>query len=515
MIPEPGPLSSDPFDALADLFLGELGRVAAHDVAVGLVPGPVVPAAAHPASHPAELGAELAGAGPSRPRLTLVKPAAEPSAGDDAEPVAGVDRAGGLRVIPEAAGMPAEPPVTAEPAALPGPMIEALVLGHLPVLASAWAARYVRHAAEQEGRPVGLIRLAGGQVRVELVAPPGSAAPEVERAGSLHEAWLRLLHACQRIVVHADAEHEPALIDSAMVDEVTLLSAADEAAVVNAYRTLRTIAGRTAGTPSGQASLRVAVMGAPEPRARYVWSRLEEAAESFLGRPLRCAGLIGQIGAGVPGRVLFVGPCRESAAEVVTHLTSAASAGRIAPKAPAPVLHAEAEEDDLALELGVDRAMEPAGTDGVVHAEHRLAETRVPEPKPLESPTAAASPESLAELVAGLTPIAARCPNAEDIELAIDAGGGLHALATAGTGPEVAVLSRLTVAASWAAQHRNVLQLTLDRSAPALRAEAAAMHLFTPAPAAHRPLLDTPVRVHLLAAVPPRQTAGWMAAALN
>jgi hypothetical protein len=484
MIPDTGLPSSDPFDALADLFLGELGRVAAHDVALGLPPIARAQAAHNAAGDPPPRPTRespAAVAAPAGPRLTLV----HHDLHEHFDPPAAH-----ATVQPEST--PRESSTSLAP--IPGPMIEALVLGHLPVLASAWAARYVRHAAEQEGRPVGLIRLAGGQVRVELVPVPGGSPQSNEpskRVSNLHDAWSLLLHACDRIVIHADAEHEPALVASAMVDEVTLLSAADEAAVVNAYRTLKLLAGRTGGALGEQASLRVAVMGAPEARARYVWSRLEEAAESFLGRPLRCAGLIGQITGGSPSQILFIGPCTGSAAEVVSQLTSSPArrpepAARPAAPEPIehPVLYAEAEEDDWSFAMP-------------------------------DQPSPSTGPDSLAELIPGLTPLRARCPLAESVELAIDLDGGLHVLAGAGSSADSSVISALTTAAGWASLNRRVLQLTLPQGSPALKPTTARLHLFTDRPAAHRGLLDSCVQVHLLAAVPARQTAGWMAAALN
>jgi hypothetical protein len=510
MSPEPRAANGDPFDALADLFLGELGRVAAHDVALGFVPAPMQPpyrparAAAAPAAGAGQTDEPPTAATPptaqatavsQAPRLTLVSPPS--TLDDDAADDTGED---------------------ASDEALAGPMIEALVLGHLPVLASAWAARYVRHAAEQEGHPVGLIRLAGGQVRAELIPPPGERVSAGGQALSgvqdLHEAWRVLLHNCQRIVIHADHDHEPALIASPMVDEVTLLSAADEAAVVNAYRTLKTIASRTQGEIAGSgASLRVAVMGAPEPRAKYVWSRLEEAAESFLGRPLRCAGLISQIGGGSPGRVLFVGPCDGTAAEVVGRLTTIPARNEArpavtAPAKPAPILHDEAEDDEQAW---APQVAEPPASRRVHERSRAVA---------AEPACASHRPESLARLLEGLTPIKARCPKAPEVELALDAQGGLHALAViddaaAQPGTERHALVSLTVAAAWAQQHREVLQLTLGADSPEIAQAPARQHLFTPRPADVRGLLESDVRVHLLATVPPRATAGWLTTALN
>src|SRR5262245_60178627 len=74
-----------------------------------------------------------------------------------------------LGEAPAARPAPAPHPATslAEPA--PAVCVEALVLGHLPVLASAWATQYARQRSVGLGGPVVLLKIRAGEATLDLV----------------------------------------------------------------------------------------------------------------------------------------------------------------------------------------------------------------------------------------------------------------------------------------------------------------------------------------------------------
>src|SRR5690606_9778290 len=49
------------------------------------------------------------------------------------------------------------------------PLIECVVLGHLPVLGAPWASQYARTLAESTGAAVGVATLRGGHLTIEVV----------------------------------------------------------------------------------------------------------------------------------------------------------------------------------------------------------------------------------------------------------------------------------------------------------------------------------------------------------
>ncbi len=120
---------------------------------------------------------------------------------------------------------------------------------------------------------------------------------------------------------------------------------------------------------------------------------------------------------------------------------------------------------------------------------------------------------ALANHVAGLTPIAARCPYAPSIEIAVDADGVVHMLTRVHDGKsDESALAELMVASSWFTLHAGLLAAGLGRS---LRADGVELHLFTDQPKRSRRLLDTMVRVHLFTRVDLGDQRAWCCVELN
>lgn len=99
----------------------------------------------------------------------------------------------------------------------------------------------------------------------------------------------------------------------------------------------------------------------------------------------------------------------------------------------------------------------------------------------------------------GLSPLPIRCPDAPRVELAVDSGGGLHALAldelSAGMQAGRAGVAALLAADAWARTNMDLL----SRAMPFVKGGEVSLHLLTRVPAASRDLLGTRVKVHLLA----------------
>ena len=133
---------------------------------------------------------------------------------------------------------------------------------------------------------------------------------------------------------------------------------------------------------------------------------------------------------------------------------------------------------------------------------------------------------ALALLLEGLRPVSVLCPYAPGVELALDPAGGLHLLVRTepedGEDSEQRALSQLLVAGSWVEAHAMLLGPALAQAgAPAAFARPMhesckpALHLFTDRPKRSRRLLETDVRVHLLARVSIGGQSGWYCTELN
>jgi hypothetical protein len=148
---------------------------------------------------------------------------------------------------------------------------------------------------------------------------------------------------------------------------------------------------------------------------------------------------------------------------------------------------------------------------------------QVPAPKAVEQPAsppstmppvARASHESprLASYVPGLVAVGIACPYAAGAEIALDAEGVPHVLVRMSTGGVDAALGALMTTSAWLTSHAALVRSVV----PSMRGtQAPRLHLFTDAPRDVRRLLETDIRVHVLASVSVVVDAAWYHAELN
>ncbi|MCC6660135.1 MAG: hypothetical protein IT437_04535 [Phycisphaerales bacterium] len=359
-----------------------------------------------------------------------------------------------------------------------------MIIGHLPVLASAWAMQYARDCAERLGGWVGVIKARAGQVAVELVGAVGERAPAPSAASA--EEGVRVAMPVVRLwLLRVEGGSESRVLDLAGVDRAVLLCGADEAAVVASYQTLKDL--HEAGGTGRVRSVGLAVMGSPAGQATMAAQRLSRAVEAFLGHGLPMTACVPQINA---GRVVTVfrgssaGAPEAVLADLLRHITAAPPGGSATPVASPAFVR------------------EPAG--GVPAAVPTAATPEMP-----TTPMIHAAPDSvpaLAGLLPGLVALRARCPFEPGIELAADGQGGLHLLAQGA--PREAAAS-LASAAGWAGEHLEILRLT--PGGQGLTGSLPVKHLLTREPKAARRALDTDLRVHGLACA----GGAWVALDLN
>jgi len=458
-------LVADPYDALTDLFLGEVAPTKVHSLRSG--PDPRHHARA------AQAGVELnssAGSGSAR------TPAATDSR--DAQPR--------VRRVADAHEVLSEPlairrPLSQEKPEARGEMksstaddagertdhgqtvIEGLVLGHLPVLGTVWAMQYAREIAARENRHVGMIRVEAGMCTLELVGPPGAPAARVESVGGSLGAALRTMsRATNRWIIRLDELSEHELIDLTDIDALTLLTGCDEAAMAAAFRMIKGLS--RSGSRQGGRELRLAVMGSDQARAGGAVEKLLHATRTVLGMELARVDYVPRISSTKPGRPLHASPGDRSVGDILHELRTAAGSGRPAER---PIV-----ESELEVSRGVTAAPAP-GSD--------LETTLI-----------------LAANVPGLRPIAARCPYAPKVGLALDPAGRAHLLAmTCAAEDEASMTRSLLTARDWLQDHFELVRLTLPPGLPLDASAPATFRLFTNDGRAVTRLLRLGMRVHL------------------
>lgn len=439
---------------------------------------------------------------------------------DDHASDADFDALAGMFLAPAATHTAAPPSESLETTDQPHPArrvpVSALILGHLPVMASAWPAQHARVRAEETGEPVVIARLSRSVLTLESFGAHGPAQPFQSQTEAL--AWAAT-HA-ESVLVRVDEADEAELATAGAVDQLDFLTGADDAAVVACYRKLKNIADGAKGTRPLPKS-RLTVVGTNAPRGRLTHERIARAARAFLDAELLEPVIVDRV-APTRGRLLY-----RDATTLTMHTLLSVLQGSSADHAAAPPTCPEPaapphtsrdlpEKPGPAAGAGPALAS-PAHQDPIVSCP--VIDAGLPT---LSLPTDMARPQNapsttlpidpgtnrpggvLSSFVPGLLPLESTCPVAPDVTLAYDAAGVLHLLAASLTKrPNLssdAPVRSLLRASAWARSHAMLLK----RAEPRLAADAAdhaEMHLITDRPREALAVLDTPIRVHLAAPV--------------
>lgn len=379
----------------------------------------------------------------------------------------------------------ASSPLVDEPAAPHALTVEALVLGHLPVLGAAWVTQYAKHVAEERRAAVALLRVHEGQAWIDVVMPRTAQARPQSRLGGGHDepATLEaaLHHAsreCSHWLVRVDEIAELDLVALPHLTRVTLLTGADDAAVVASYRTIKNLSRSLDSSHAADAappSLKLAIMGADEAKAAEAEGKLRKAAATFLQNDLEPAAKVAKIG-GSSTLALFRG---HATMDIAAMLSAAHTRS-----APQPIAASVATS---APEMG------PAPTDApaIQPASDQPATTAAaaqPVATPAQQPVTV-QPAAGALPVPGLTPLPFVCPYAKHVTLAVGADSALQLIAPAKPDPAQSLLA----VAAWAHEHAQLLAL----AHPGLRCDQPVLHAVADELADVRGLLHTAIIVHL------------------
>lgn len=480
-------VSPSDYDALADLFLAG---------------GGLAPDAGIAGSNPAQSHAGGT--------ITMVAPLSEPYRG----PSRSVD----------ASSAPLDNITAPRPT-----FIEGVLLGHLPVFAAGWVSQYAKRLSEERREPVTLIRTHGGEggrCEIDLVGSLASRPPE-SRPESIGEALAAGARASHSWILRVDEPNETTLATLEGVDRLTILTGADDVALAATYRTLKFLvtkfraASIDLDSESLASRLRVMVMGSPDEKAAAAQEKLRSMMAAFLDAPIEV--LVG------PQRVsptlmssLFRDATPMDLPSLISQIRSLpretpTTATRIGPARTHATQAAEMPEPPM-VQTARAPAIEPKPLD---QARARSAGAApAPATRPAASPattdTSPAHPLELVHHIPGLHKLPVSCPYVPEAEIAADDSGTLHLLAQAkGDVSPGDVIARLVSTTGWLADHLPLIRLALPQTKLAQSSDDVSLHLFTDQPKAVRRLLDSGVRVHLLASVQVGGALAWVCRELN
>lgn len=388
------------------------------------------------------------------------------------------------------------------------PMVEVVLLGHLPVRATLWVRQYACSVARETGETIALVRAASGSTAVDLI--DGERTPETKPAVSIRHALEKAAHLADRVILRVDESAEPDLLEREEVDQLTILTGADETAVVASYRLIKTLTASWDWDDEHAPTLRMAVMGGSRAQSTDARAKLTRAVESFLDCPIEIVVSAGRIDA--TGTMNLY---RDDLAHPATHILDGLIEGAMSSADDAPVDWGDVDSDeeldaheemifadrspiDLlredidaleTLESLTRRAKQEAAAESV-EIEEPKAETRVQRH------------DSLCGLISGLRIIEARCPGAPGVELATDEHGRVHMVTDDSSASPV---DRLMHAKAWVRDHLQLLMRAEDSiampSADPRDDTEPTMHLLAERPREVMSVYPTSVRVYAMARV--------------
>ncbi len=214
--------------------------------------------------------------------------------------------------------------------------ITVAVCGNLPVMAGIWVTQYADLEAARSG-PTALVRLDGGRCSFELLRVGGDP---VRFDGELMpKAAASLVGDIRRWIVCVD-DRDAAAAVRAGADELVVLTSADQLALVEAYRLIKSARAR-AVDPDGL-ELGVVIAGANEQASDRAASVLEDMSARHLGSPLPVIALVRRLDVVENShRIAFEESLRGDASEIVTALRAAAERDAIAESSPETPVDAE------------------------------------------------------------------------------------------------------------------------------------------------------------------------------
>lgn len=367
--------------------------------------------------------------------------------------------------------------------------IELLLPAHLPVQGGLWLVPYAGREAEQ-----GISMLVRMHEETIDVAAIGNGNFDFTSCNSIEEVIEQIDTPISNWIVQPPSNADPTSLLHCDADRVTLLSGADQAAVVGAYRLLKGLIAAM-GESESLPPMRLVIVGTEERASSDAASRIVQTAHHQLGV---------QIEVGQPL------PAMKSTNNVISQVSfprlqnvvdfMASLRHEITPETPEKITQ-EALEDVLPISHRFETpSQEPQPSQERVKPQVKEAVT-------IETPRKE-EPCGFASYVEGLLSIKPRCPEHEHVELAVDSDGRLHILANAEDLRDAAIVS------AWSKKHQSLLSMAcggLELDASALPVQ----HLFTDNAVAVADLQGSGLRLHLLTEVEVRGNVGSFSTPLN
>lgn len=353
----------------------------------------------------------------------------------------------------------------------PMPRIECLLPGHLPVRAGVWFLPCAQQLAGAENSGV-LMQMETSQADVTTF---GTGAVDGNRTAVLDS----LAQQSRRWFVLPSHDTSPADVAALGADRITLMTGADQAAVVAAYQTIKSIVSGSE-LEASRLDLGLFIVGSSEATAKETSDRLMHTVQRQLGCELTLRGSMPQVEMVEGGLHRVRLDATAGPAGLIADIRRAISSAVVCAPEEVPPL-----------------AVPPPLS--VTPPEPHEVELDNPDVTPVAKsvPTIDAGrveDDSLARCVDGLSLLPVRCPRHPAVELAVDANGALHSLAMADALHEVLAVQ------AWSRAHASLLALACPSAGIDIECDPV-VHMCTDDARAVTGLIDTEIVLHLLVMV--------------
>ncbi|HIA72112.1 MAG TPA: hypothetical protein EYO01_05405 [Phycisphaerales bacterium] len=384
------------------------------------------------------------------------------------------------------------------------PSIELLLPAHLPVQGGLWLVPYA--GREAAGGTAILVRMHEDTVDVAAI---GTGNIEFNGCTSMEDVLNRISGLEVHWIIQPPADADPTSLLHCDADSVTLLSGADQAAVVGAYRLLKGLI-TSAGSKNEVPTMRLVVVGAEERSASDAASRIVQTAQLQLNVKLDVGPAL---------------PAMGSTSKVISQVSF--SRGSNVVDLMGKIRNANSDEEMLETTARIEKPIvfdEPVVSfvgemDAVPTEQNATDSVAETAPEPIVAPVeerpsvetivqSTTMKSEYASYVDGLLAIAPRCPEHDHVELAVDMNGRLHVLADANDLRDVAIVS------AWIVRHGSLLAMACG-GLKLTEGTTPVQHIFTDDAVAVADLHGTDVRMHLLAEVQVEGATGIFCTPLN
>ena len=383
--------------------------------------------------------------------------------------------------------------------------VSSLIVGHLPVIAAPWISQHARDLARTMMGPVAVLSRSGDRTTLDLYnAPPLSEQHTIE--GAIDQAVSARV---RRWLIRTDAVSELSAYDLDRVDSVTMLTGADDAAVVSAYRAIKGLVADTSELDERPMVLNLAVMGSERTKARSAAEKIRKAARSFLQTGLADVSMSEKIAAGGSSVRTFDGQSSLDLSDILGRIPrQLAAIAMPQPESKGPLRLAGHVSESVEAKPVQVQALNAPIQSIPAQSESMQRETAHASGATAESAPGDVSASRLGPIennsganasMLGLTHIEARCPFADDIELAVDHEGRAHLIGLAEGQDMARPLESLQIASDWIGAHLTLLSSATSGKIKANPPLAASRHLIVDHAASARRILDSDIKVYVRA----------------